>query len=98
MIRKKSHVFLCLEVKEEKNILPFGTWAKKVNNYLTKIKIIIMSGKFFSCPLCGNHEEGYRIYRCPSCGKIMCEKCAPYHCPACDTPLTWRDEKGTIGK
>ncbi|MBR5253520.1 MAG: hypothetical protein IKV46_00575 [Bacteroidales bacterium] len=57
-----------------------------------------MSGKFFSCPLCGNHEEGYRIYRCPSCGKIMCEKCAPYHCPACDTPLTWRDEKGTIGK
>lgn len=74
-----------------------GLGQSKLNDYLTRIKIIIMSGKFFRCPQCGNPHEGDRIYRCSSCGRIMCEKCAPYHCSVCDTPLTWKDEIGTIG-
>lgn len=57
-----------------------------------------MSGKFFRCPQCGNPRRGDRIYRCTSCGRIMCESCAPYnYCPVCKAPMTWKDEIGTIG-
>ncbi len=53
---------------------------------------------FFRCPLCGNDEKDYRVYRCPSCGKIMCGRCAPYnYCPCCNGPLTWKDQIGYIG-
>lgn len=43
-----------------------------------------MNAKFMMCPTCGNTEKNYRVYRCPKCGGIICDRCTPYrHCARC---------------
>lgn len=56
-----------------------------------------MNAKFIICPTCGTNIKSFRIYRCPKCGAIMCERCTPYrHCFKCGQEITWRDQIGSI--
>lgn len=37
--------------------------------------------KYRRCPNCGNEEHGDYIYKCDSCGWILCSACVGTRCP-----------------
>lgn len=38
---------------------------------------------FHSCPNCNNITDRAFIYKCKSCGKILCSVCVGHKCPNC---------------
>lgn len=49
------------------------------------------------CPFCGNTKKDDRVYRCPSCGQLLCDNCAPSTtCSKCGGRTTWSDQIGWL--
>lgn len=47
------------------------------------------------CPVCGNFKHDDKVYRCPSCGSLICENCLPgTTCPICNGRVTWENHIG----
>lgn len=53
--------------------------------------------KLVACPSCGNQKEDDRIFRCPKCGKLVCEQCSYYNCIHCDAEIPFSNQVATIG-
>jgi hypothetical protein len=46
------------------------------------------------CDSCGKFVQNNRVYRCPVCGRLLCDNCCPTaYCPFCDRPVVTGDRQ-----